>query len=567
MPNPRTFRSLLLGAIAGLAALAPLATRATAQDETKTVAVIAVTSYDELLTDIDYLGEFGGQVQAGQSLNNMLLMFTQNKGLQGVDQSKAWGAMVQTDGQQFMPVVCLPVTDLDAVLATVSNFGMTTSEIEDGLTEIEMPNQSVYVKKQGNWAFVSQEAEHLSTTPGDPADTFTKMTAEYDVAARVMVQNVPAIYRAMAVENVRKGAEQGMERQEGESDEAYEDRKKMTEANIEQIAKSIDELEEVSLGFNTDTDAGNVILDFSYRARPDTQLAKGIAVYQDTKTDYAGCMNEGAAMLFNISATTPPELLSEYRDQMQGQWQSMRQQAMNAIDQWDDLPDDEAREVIKDAAGDLMDAFEATAMSGKLDSAGYVDVENGQMKGVAGGYLKDTAKVESALRKLSAWKEKDPNFPGVHWNAESYGGAAIHTLSVPIPEDKDDARKMFGDTLDVAVALGDEVAYVAVGSNYLATLKSAMDGSGSSATPVKPMRFSLALTPIMMVAAETESNPGVDAMLDALVTKSNGEDQVHVTVDEADGAMRVRFELEKGVLEAIGAAARQAQRQGAAAGF
>lgn len=568
MLNKKTSSRLLIAAIAAVTSLAPLAAPAIAQqDKMKTVAVIASTSYDELLTDIDYLGEFGGQVQAGQSLNNMLLMFTQNKGLQGVDQTKSWGAMVETDGFQFIPVVCLPVTDLDAVLATIANFGMTTSEVGDGIMEIEMPNQSLFVKKDGNWAYLSQQAEYLSTTPADPGATFSKMTEEYDLCARVMVQNIPEMYRSLAVNELRKGAEQGLERNEGESDEAFEARKKMTMANVEQLAKSLAEFDEVTVGFNTDTDAGNVILDFTYSALPNTQLAKSIEIYKDTKTDYAGCMKEGAAMMFNLTATTPQELLSQYRDQMQGQWDSLRQQMMNAIDQEDDIPNEEAREVIKDAAGDLMDAVEATAMSGKFDSAGYIDVQNGEMDGVAGGYLKDTTKVESALKKLEALVENDPNFPGVDWNAESYGGTAIHTLSVPVPEDEDDARKLFGETIDVAVALGDEVAYVAVGSNYMATLKSAIDGSGSSSASVKPVQFSLALTPIMMLAAETEPNPAVDAMLDALVTKSNGEDQVHLTMDEANDAVRVRFELEKGVLEAIGAAARQAQRQGAAAGF
>ncbi len=116
------------------------------------------------------------------------------------------GAVVQTDGFQFVPVVCLPVSDLDALLQLPGMFAMTTSDIGDGITEIEIPNQSVFVKKDGNWAFLAQQPEMLETTPDNPGEMFDKLTADYDVAARVMLQNVPEMYRSIAIEQMRAGA-------------------------------------------------------------------------------------------------------------------------------------------------------------------------------------------------------------------------------------------------------------------------------------------------------------------------------------------------------------------------
>ncbi len=341
----------------------------------------------------------------------------------------------------------------------------------------------------------------------------------------------------------------------------------MTEANIEQIVKAINELDELAIGFSADAENGGAHLDFIYSGLPGTQVAQSIAAYAAADTKFAGCMRDNAAMRFNMSVTSPPELVSQHQDQMKAQMASLRQQFMNAIEQEADLPNDEARQTIKDAANELMDAFEATAMAGRIDMAGHVDMREGAISMVAGGFAKDTSKIESAIKKLAALVEEDPSFPGVQWNADSHRGAQIHTMSIPIPADEAEAREMLGEQLDVAVAMGTEVVYVAAGEGCLSHLKQAMDGSGGSSTAVKPMQLSIALTPILQLAAQSSPNPLVDSMIDALVTKSDGNDQVHMTAEAVDGKLRARLELEKGVLEAIGAAAQSARQQGAAARF
>lgn len=549
-------------ACAAIAAAAPLLARTaqaqTEPDPTKPVAIVAVTDYSELLSDIDYLGQFGGQVQAGQQLNNMLKMFTQGKGLQGVDQQQAWGVFGYVDGA----VVCLPVTDLDAVLGLVEGFGMTSSDVGDGITEIEMPNQSIFVKKAGNWAFASIMPEMLDRAPENPGDMFDKMTADYDIAAKVMVQNVPEMLRTIAVQELRRGAEQGLQQAPDESDEAFAARRESTEASIDQIEQTIKELKELSIGFNSDAEQGNVILDFTTSAVPDTRLAREIEVYKSANSLFSGCLKDGAALNLNVSITSPPDLVAENKAQMETQIKSLRQQAMNGIDRKIGDLNEDAKATLKEAANEFFDAFEATALSGKLDMAGHIDISEGTFSAVAGGYTKEPGKVESSLKKLSAMLKDGPT---VKWDADSYSGAKIHTLSIPV--DDEEAQEVFGDTLDVAVGIGSEQVYLSAGPESVSLLKQAIDGSGSSAVAVKPMQFSLALIPILQLVAETDPNPAADAMLDALVTKSEGLDSVHMTADYIDGDMRMRIEVEKGVLQAIGAAALEARRQGAAAGF
>lgn len=560
-------RSAVAALMAALVAVGSQVSTAQVQTgEMKPMAIVAAANYDQLLADIDYLGQFGGQVNAGQQMNNMLLLFTQNKGLQGLDKTKSWGAVVQTDGFQFVPVVCLPVTDLKSLLELAGMFQMATSDVGDGITEIEIPNQSLYVKQVGNWAFLAQEPELLANTPENPGAMFDALTADYDVAARIMLQNLPEMYRSIAVEQIRAGAEQGLTQMEGESDEAFAARRDMTEANIEQIAQMINEIDELAIGFSADAENGGAYLDFLYSGLPNTQLAESIKVYESAQTQFAACMGDEAAIRFNISVNSPPELVSQYKDQIKSQMDSARQQVMNAIDQEVELPTEDAKQTVKDAANDLLDALEATAMSGRMDMAGHVDLSGNSLSLVAGGFAKDSSKIESAVKKIVSLVEEDPNFPGVNWNAASHGGTTIHTMAIPVPADETEARDLLGDQLDVAVAMGDDVVYVAVGTGYMDNLKKAIDRSGA-ATKVQPMQLSIALTPIMQMAAQAEPNPVVDSIVDALVTKSAGQDHLNMSAQAVDNKLRFRIELEEGVLNAFGAAAMSARMQGAGAGF
>src|SRR5262245_20067965 len=100
----------LLGVVA---LVAPQAAPLCAQEsggELKNVAVVAVAPWDKLTADVSYIGSLSGNPQLGQVMSGYFALFTQNKGPNAIDKQQAWGIIVQTDGAQFLPVACLPVT-------------------------------------------------------------------------------------------------------------------------------------------------------------------------------------------------------------------------------------------------------------------------------------------------------------------------------------------------------------------------------------------------------------------------------------------------------------------------
>ena len=340
----------------------------------------------------------------------------------------------------------------------------------------------------------------------------------------------------------------------------------MTEAGVDQLVQFIEELNNIVVGFDCDNDSGSVLLDFAYSALPNTQTAQALAAYTPSSSKYGGCMNEDAAIRFNATIEIPEALMSQQQDQMKAQAQGFRQQAGNWVDDEWGLSEADS-ETAKSALNDLIDVLEATSATGRLDMAGNIDISPNSFTLVAGGFAKETDKIESALKKLASIVESDPEFPGVNWEVDSHQGAKIHTMSVPIPENEAPpaVRQIFGGSLEIAVAIGGDQAFVVVGQDCVSILKTAMDNSGGGSTSVKAMQLTVALQPILATVAEVDptGNPIPSTMSEALSSADEGSDEIHMTLESIKNQLRFRFELEKGVITSIGQATAAARRAGA----
>jgi hypothetical protein len=542
------------------------ATAPASAGEIKTVAVVGLTSYNNLVNDINFVGGLADRPEAGQMLQGMLAMFTQGKGLDGVDQTKPWGVILQTDGMQFLPVGCIAVTDLDKVLSIVQGFGARITDGADGAKMIALPNGlTIHVKHDNGWAYIAQMESALASLPADPAAELNKIVADYDLGARVSVQNVPQHYRQMALEAMKSGMEDGLKRKEGESDEEYESRRKVAEAQVAQLEQMINEVNEMIMGWAVDSDQQKTFLDFTYNFLPGSKFAKQIAGYGTPKTNFAGFYQPEAAATFSFASQADPETIQENIEQMRATMDTMRKQAEKAIDEEEDIPDDETRVAVKAALADFMDAFQATMESGQMDGGGAVQLSADSLTVIAGAQVKDPAKFEEGLKKLAALAEKEPNFNGVTWNAATHEGVNFHTLAIPVPADEAEAQKIFGEKVDVAFGIGAEAVYVAVGDNNIDTVNKAIDASKSEAgKEVPPFEFSASLGQIMEFAAanaKDEDKPLVQGIADMLKNDAQGRDHVRASATLIENGLKYRFEAEEGVLRAIGKAAMMAQQK------
>ena len=292
-------RASLIAACSVVASYGSLALCAQAQSagEMKPVAVVALSGYDALVEDINFAGSMAGNPQLGAMLEPMIMGYTQ-----GLDKTKPIGVVVQSNGADFGGAVCLPVTDLQKLLMPLQLFGLTTEDLGDGITKVVTPQQAMFVREEGGWAFVSPMQPMLESLPEDPAKLLSAVSEEYDVGVRVHVQNIPEPYRQMAVQQLEMGMQAGLRKLPNETEEQFNTRKEMTAVQLEQLKQLINDIDELTIGLALDDTEQRAYLDFVYTAVPDTKLAEQIALNSEAKTNFAGFFQPDAAMMMSFAS-------------------------------------------------------------------------------------------------------------------------------------------------------------------------------------------------------------------------------------------------------------------------
>jgi hypothetical protein len=536
----------------------------------KTLAVVAISPYQDLISDIKFLGSLAGKPELSQMVEGALALFTQGKGADALQKDKPWGVIVQTDGNGFQPVVCLPVKKLEDLVAVATAYGVQVNEGDDGVKELVLPNeQSLFVKHADVYAFCSTSTAALANAPNNPHESFAGLLKDYDVAANVSVANVPEMYRQFAVQAMQAGMQQQMIKQDDETDEEFELRRKLAEAQLAQMEQMINEMEALTLGWAVDAEQQRTFLDFTYFVKEGSKLAKQLTAYEDTRTNFAGFYQPDAAATVTFAMKGDPSLFEADIAQFDAMLTSMRQQANKAIDENEELADEpEAREALKEATGDLIDAFGSTIKSGQMDGGAALNIREDSLTAVAGIYVKEPAKLEEGLKKLDAAAQKraEARVSEVKWNAASHAGVNFHSITVPVPESQEAPRRMLGEKADIAVGIGEEAVYLALGRDNIEAVKKAIDASASErGKKVPPFEMALSLGPILDMAASQAPDGDQKAVLgtiaDMLRNEAQGRDHIRMVGQLVENGLRYRFEAEEGVLRALGKGTAEAQRR------
>jgi hypothetical protein len=549
----RLARRTLLPAVVLAVAVAPLA--APAQQNSNQVALITLSSYDEIKTDIGFLGRLSGQPTLADTTEMMLGFLTGGQGLAGLDKAKPIGVAVYADGGEISVKALIPVTDMDALIGLLGNWGVVAEDGEDGVKELSAPGQTLYAKESNGWAVISVSPEAAKSGAENPEELIGTLSGTYDLAARVFVQNIPTEYRDLAIEQLRAGMEQGMVQDADESDEQFEMRKAMAQAQIEQFSQLLEDADELTFGWSIDGKEERTFIDFEMKAADGSKLANQMAEYKNLTTDYAGFYQPDAAATMTFAGKMAEEDIANMSQMFDG----LRAQVMQQIEEEAELPDDESREVVKSAVNDFMDALLATLQEGKVDGGAVLNMSPDSMTFVAGGLVGDPSKIESGLKKLEALAEKDEEFPGISWNADSHGEIKFHTIDVPVPDEQ--AQQLVGDTMEIAVGTGGKSVFFALGRDAVASTKAIIDASKANAgKQVAPFELTASLGQILGTVAEVAPNPVVTRVAEMLESEAEGRDHIKIVEHVVDNGVKIRIELEEGVLRAIGTAVEESQK-------
>src|SRR5262245_64981839 len=149
----------------------------------------------------------------------------------------------------------------------------------------------------------------------------------------------------------------------------------------------------------------------------------------DAKTNFAGFLQQGAAVTLNVASKSSPEDIAQAKAALQ----TYRAQLAKQIDDSPDIPADK-REAIKNLLGPLFAVIEQTVAAGQIDGGAVVVLLPRSLSFAAGGAVADGAGVEKFLSQLADLGKTIPNFPKLQLNSGTIGDVKLNRLTAPISD-------------------------------------------------------------------------------------------------------------------------------------
>jgi hypothetical protein len=547
-------------AVVALSALLLLGATVAQAQTAKPVAVLSLPSVDELLKNVDFLGGLGGQPGASGMLNGMIQIYTQGQGLKGLDQSKPLGLVVCiADDGSFAPSVFIPVTnakDLVGVLAKMNVIG--PPQDDGGVMKLTAPNgMDLFVREQNGWAYVSQ-AKDTPLPADDPMKLMSGINPDYDLGVRILLQNVPEEKKKALCEQFRGFMEfaAATQQQQGGDNPFSALSQKNLEQQVAAIERLLKEADQITFGWKIDRAAKDTYFDFSVTAVPGSQLDQCMKDMASGTTNFAGFIMPDSAINLNFSAKNSQENI----DQTLTTLEQLKTKAEDSIDKDGSLPNDK-RDGVKQVLQEFIDVAENTVKAGKSDGGAVVQMGAGKFQAAGGGFVADGPALEKAIKDVLNLAQGEPEFQSQvteKLDLETYKDVHFHQISVKLPDEAgEDAKKIFGDSVDVYFGDGPQSAYLAAGKGSLDLVKKVIDQSASQPNKaVPPVQLSIALTPIADFAGSVDEDSAASAgMFSQALSQSPGKDHITLNARPMSNGVTYRLMVEEGVLKAIGAMA------------
>ena len=505
--------------------------------------IISVKGFDELLSDVGYLGEVINQPQVGGLAQAIIGQMTGGQGLKGLDGSKPIGAYVtlSPEGQPQDIVVFVPVSDQKAFAATLAILSPNTEKVGE-LTQYQFqinPNP-VFAKAGAKYFFFSPTAESLKET-ADPAKL---VTVPADISIEIDLTKIPDNFKELFLAQTEASANANSNPSQSEAEQkGQEAGAKLFLAGLRRLTMDTARLT-LSLDINSKVKA--TVLDLAFAAKSGTPLAQACAGYAKTVSPFAGLVSKQTVGSYVVS--TPLSTDAE------GALKLVLDEGEKAG--LANLPGEPAA---KEAATKMLkrmaELFRMTVLRGRWDQAVVVNAVDGKLQIVSAMKL---AKGDQVGQFFEEFVKNTPEAKEhVKLNVTQIGKVKVHAITLPPDED---AQKYFG-TGPVHVAVNDDTAVIVLGGDSLATLKGALD------RPAAPAKAAAALAPISLrvgmskiLAPLNDFNPSQIPPAIFEQSKSaleGGLDQIALEVTGQPQGLKIRLEVQEGVLRLGAIAATQ----------
>ncbi len=547
-----------------LASLLGLSNRLPAQ-EPKPLVVVTFSGYDELMKDLEYVGQLSGKPEMAKTVEGLLGFFTQGQGLNGLDKTRPWGAIVATDGASFPKAVFLPVIDIEKLMASLVAFVGVPQDAGEGIWQIEVQaNQMpLFVKAEGGWARIAQQPEDIKLLPKDPSALLGGLEKQYDIAVRTLMKNIPEELKQMGIGFIQQGIEGSLQPMENEDDESFQQRKKLAQAQVDAMIAQFNDLEHFTIGWNIDRPGKKTYFDFSTTAIPGSKTAQQLAQIKDLQSQYHGFFDPKAMIAMGTVSKFTPEDAEQGRQQLE----AARAQLTRELEKSEEFPTPEAKAAVTSLVSDLFDLANGMLDSGKTDLALSVN-GSGPFTVVLGGHVGEGANLAQLVEKIANVVKIEGMLSSFEKDFSQQDGVSFHKIAIKAPgepEAEKVARLVGPGDIQLIVGTGKDRLYVGAGANALQALQTAMAQSKRpAATPMMPMHLTISMSALLKAVAHLDDSKAELALLGGMLEQT-GNDKVRLTYQASGNTVTARLEAQEGVIQVFGTLG--ANRHGNRPGF
>ena len=504
----------------------------------KVLAVVAIDSYGDLKQQLTWLGPHVDNQGLAGTIESVLLLATQGKGLNGLDVKRPLGVFVTTQGGDLGIHAIVPVKDLDKLLGSLQ---AATGPVENdgGTRRITLPSgQELEIVEKDGWAIVGQRGQVFDVA--DPAAVLGALVKDYTLALETHPADMPESIRALLSAGIQQMA--GAAAAQG---------RKVDARALQSALQGLGDVETLSLAMAMDPAQNTVFLENKVVARrgpaapaSSTPLTVATAAAQD-----GGLHAVKAHAVQPLSKDQARQLLALLEGAMpQG--------------------DETARNVSTVVRG----LVEAMADAGGLDAALTVDTSStGNLPVItAGAHVADGAKLERQVQELFS-SSKMPREAKAKFNSGKVGKANLHTVTIDVSATP--ASGILGPSVELTLAVTPDYAFLLHGGDVKARLEKLLSTNGAPNTAVADddipgAGISLALDRILAYAASMglPQAEGAAKLAGSLTEKDADSGSVSVTTKPVDGGVVTRITAGAGALKAAAEMSRQQQGGGRPAG-
>lgn len=537
---------------AGSSGLACAADEKKADPVTAPVIVLNIAGVDRWKENVDYVFQTVNRSEISKAAEGQL---SRVNDLKGMDRTRPFGIMMYLEGLVPRAVGYLPVSNIEELTKTMTLGPITVRKAEGKENRYELVGgrQTLHVKLQNDYGYISDQAEVLDRDLPDPMEAAKSVNSRYDLALTANLDRIPETTRQIFLAALRSSAESQLQQRDNEPRGQYLVRRASGMSNMQMFEQVLTHGKSLTIGWDVSPENKRAVMEFAIDVRPDSDLAQYLSKVGSKPSHFRGLLSDSAPMGFNFSWAFDEARKKSLLEVLKAAKEANDEPAKKPADP--NVPEDTTP---KPALTKVLDQIISTVETGHIDAfLQMAKTEKGKF--VIGGGMKvnDSDAMATAISELVQSLKERKEFKDVTADAEVHKGISLHRL-VPA-EVRTPERVVYGEDTSVLVGAGSQVAWFSFGGEEaFDSLKRMIDvvtdniRTTAPQTSSAPFRMVINTERWMSLTGAEEGDrprPFRDVARQAF-TEDN--DAVRIDFRPTENGGRLRIEFDEGFLRMIG---------------